>query len=486
MAIFARQLSSIEAAATANAAFTEDLNGDGVVDDNECYWPFIDFNGSGEGAAIKRDARLMSGERRADIEALGLTWSDTAKPYDVALAKSGLGQRPVEILAAVSAAVHAGLPAQCRHQVVATSLISPANAAETTTGSVITSPAAAAEPASPGETSDPAKVKQEVEKAIDELRKEHPHLKVTINPATGLPSSMTGFEPKASASALGASATPGELTEEETVEAIKSYFGLGGLRSAFPTKNEKAVPAYIGRRKDPDFPDRYIADVEQRVNGIPVFGSSAKLTVEQSLGVTKYMGTTSNVAIEDTTPKISEDDAKAAAKAKLEEVLRKSPDPSGALSPGAGSAPEEVKPELLVFDPALIGESKKGPTRLAYMMRIDAYKIFVDAHTGEAFFYYKDQPYAMVRRIFDLADTRIFPGKKDIDEESRERIEGLTPDAMLAFRNAGLVRDYFFLVFGRDGFDDSDGSGPIVGSPLETYIRYGRKDAAHWCMSAIL
>ncbi len=33
----------------------------------------------------------------------------------------------------------------------------------------------------------------------------------------------------------------------------------------------------------------------------------------------------------------------------------------------------------MVFDPALIGRAKKGGTRLAYMVSIDAFRIFVDA-----------------------------------------------------------------------------------------------------------
>ncbi len=59
--IYARQLGVIEAAATTNAAFTEDLNGDGVVDDNECFFPRIDFNGSGFGSGSTRDARVHVG-----------------------------------------------------------------------------------------------------------------------------------------------------------------------------------------------------------------------------------------------------------------------------------------------------------------------------------------------------------------------------------------------------------------------------------------
>lgn len=40
------------------------------------------------------------------------------------------------------------------------------------------------------------------------------------------------------------------------------------------------------------------------------------------------------------------------------------------------------------------------------------------------------------------------------------------------------MRDYFFLTFGRNSFDDRDGSG---GSPLEAYVQHGRTQNAYWC-----
>jgi Zn-dependent metalloprotease len=115
------------------------------------------------------------------------------------------------------------------------------------------------------------------------------------------------------------------------------------------------------------------------------------------------------------------------------------------------------------------------------MVSIDAFRIFVDAMTSEAFYYYRDQPTGMVRRVYDLAERTIFPGKMMIDEETRMREEGVLPESLLAFRNAGLVRDFYFLVFGRDGYDDNDGAGPNGGSPLEAYVRHGRTQDAYWC-----
>ncbi len=492
--IFKRQLGIIESAATTNAPFTEDLNGDGVVDDNECFWPQIDINGSGRGAASMKDARAMSGRQHADIDALGLTWSDT-KPYDVALTENGLGQRDGEVLAASTDADSAPIT-QCRKLVdtagVVTAALPMAGAGGPTrslagrldgadASPLATSTAAAADEKS-AVSPEAKEVKAEVDKAIDELRRTNPDLKVTINPATGLPSSISGLAPSPGGASLGATRSlGGEMTEEETRRAVESYFGQGGVRAAFPTKNKQATREYVGRRKDPDFPDRYIAHVEQRVNGVPVFGSSAKLVVERSLGVTKFSGTTSAVAIDDTTPKVNESDATATARAKLAEIISTAPDASRAFPLAPSPDKAEAKAELMVFDPALIGKSGKGPTRLAWMVSIDAFRIFVDAMTKEAFYYYRDQPTGMVRRVYDLGNGVTFPGKMVIDEETRMRAEGVSPDVLLAFRNAGLVRDFYFLVFGRDGYDDNDGTGPSGGSPLEAYVDHGNTQDAFWC-----
>jgi Zn-dependent metalloprotease len=485
LAAFSRQIATLNSAATTNAAFTEDLNGDGVIDDNECFYPQTDLNGSGFGDLKNRDARKLSGSTRTDLAAMEFMWSDTATPFGTAMAAAGLTV-PIE----VETVADGPAPAitQCRRLIatgptIATDTTSPATPGDSSP----TSLAATATPGAGSSTTqvspDAKETKAEVERAVEELRKTHPNLRVTINPATGLPSTVMGLSPQAGSGSpsIGAAEAPREQTEEETKRAVETYFGTGGLSSLYPKKNKSAKPEYIGRRKDPDFPNRYVAEVEQRVEGVPVFGSTAKLNVDSSLGVTKFSGTISNVALDDTKPKIAEGEAIAAARAKLAEVLRSSPDASRAfpLAPNPEKA-EVKKPDLTVFDPALIGKAKSAgaTTRLAWLVTIDAFKIFVDANTGEAFYYYRDQPSGMLRKIFDLGQMTTFPGTMGIDEEKRSRADRLSPEALTAFRNAGLVRDYFFLTFGRDGFDDNAGQG---GSPLEAYVRHGRTQNAYWC-----
>lgn len=474
IALFSRQIAALSGAATANAAFTEDLNGDGIVDDNECFWPQIDLNGSGHGALTTRDARLLGGKTRTDLNAMEFLWSDAGTPFATAATAAGL-TTPPEIYAVAESAPE---PITACRRLIAT--VAEATTAPAQPGSSEPGGTPIAATAAQAASSDSKAVRAEVEAAIAELRKTHPNLHVTINPSTGLPSTVMGLSPQPGGTAsLGASGGAGEMTEEETKRAVESYFGTGGLGSLFPSRNKSATHQYVDRRKDPDFPDRYVAEVEQRIEGVPVFGSTAKLTVSRSLGVTKFSGTTSNAAVDTTTPKIAEGEAVAAARAKLTEIFRTSPDASRAfpLAPNPDKV-EVPKPQLIVFDPALVGKSKSGPTRLAWMVSIDSFRIFVDAVTGEAFYYYRNQQSGMLRKIYDLAQTTAFPGSVGIDEEVRMRADKLAPETLIAFRNAGIVRDYFFLTFGRNSFDDHDGTG---GSPLEAYVQYGRTQNAYWC-----
>ncbi|WP_295558046.1 M4 family metallopeptidase [uncultured Hyphomicrobium sp.] len=481
LSIFSRQLASLTSAATTNAAFTEDLNGDGVIDDNECFFPLIDLNGSGFGSLSPGDARSLSGGVKTDLAAMEFLWSDTATPFSIAASYAGLSAT-AEVHPASTAA--AAPITQCRNlvqPVVADTTKSVVGEAPSPSVGV---PGSSLVTASSTPSSEDAKAtRAEVEKAIEELRKTHPNLRVTIDPATGLPNTVTGLSPQAAGGASLGAAEKRDQTEEETKRAVEAYFGTGGLSSLYPSRNKSAKPQYVGRRKDPDLPNRYVAEVEQHVDGVPVFGSTAKLNVDSTLGVTKFSGTISTVAVDDTKPKIAEGEAVAAARTKLADVLRNTPDASRAfpLAPDPSKA-EVAKPNLVVFDPALVGKAKGGKTRLAWLVSIDSFRIFIDAATGEAFYYYRDQPSGsgMLRRIFDLGQTTTFPGSVGIDESNRQRAEKLAPEALTAFRNAGIVRDYFFLTFGRDGFDDNEGKG---GSPMEAYVRHGRTQNAYWCTS---
>jgi hypothetical protein len=89
---FARQLAILNDNRMKGTPFKEDLNGDTVVDGNECHWPLIDLNGSGSGSLIQTDARMVLGERRNDLAVLQLAWTDKNKDSAGAIKETGLDQ----------------------------------------------------------------------------------------------------------------------------------------------------------------------------------------------------------------------------------------------------------------------------------------------------------------------------------------------------------------------------------------------------------
>ncbi len=71
---------------------SEDLNGDGVVNEYERCWPLIDLNGSGRASYDPNDARLIAGTMMSDLEVLKAAWSDPIKRYAVALRETRLDE----------------------------------------------------------------------------------------------------------------------------------------------------------------------------------------------------------------------------------------------------------------------------------------------------------------------------------------------------------------------------------------------------------
>jgi subtilisin family serine protease len=90
MKIFAKQITALANNRTTGAPFTEDLNGDGVIDANECNWPFIDLNGSGTSSLSLADAKIVQGKYRTDLDVMALAWTDKTKSFYAALKETSL------------------------------------------------------------------------------------------------------------------------------------------------------------------------------------------------------------------------------------------------------------------------------------------------------------------------------------------------------------------------------------------------------------
>ena len=487
--LFARALIAIEAAAATETAFSEDLNGDGLIDDNECHFPRIDLNGDGQASVREAKAARISA-LKSDVAPIETAWTATTDALKAAFTETGLSARIAHSLVASEADSNSEPPVKCRRKdgglIAALNL--PASGGQVPAASPEAPSSAVTDLAAAGPVTDsstvagaPAEeVRIEVSKGVEDLKKANPDLKVVINPATGLPSSISGFRPDATS--LAAGARPAEQSEDDTRRIVETFLDTSGITAALPAKGKKAELKYIGRRKDPDFPGRYIANVEQRVNGVKVFGSSARLTVENTLGVTKYQGSTSAAQVDKTTPDVAESAATAAARTQLAELLKGSN--TGAAPPlpmGPNPQTTPATAEVVVFDPALLRANVDGGARLAWLVSIDSFRLFVDAKSGEVFHFYRDKPSGLIRRIYDYAnpaDTAAL-----VDEDGKGRGQSLPADAEQAFRYTGAVRDFFFLIFGRNSYDDNDQDGPKGGAPLESYVRYGTVRNAYWCPS---
>jgi len=318
---------------------------------------------------------------------------------------------------------------------------------------------------------------------IDAARANNPDLKVKIDPRTGMPTSITGLTRANPAASLGASSTP-EPSEDDVRKAVDAWFKAGELSAAFSTRNTQTKYETQRVRKDPDLPGRYVAHVEQRVNGIPVYGSSAKVTVDRSLNPMMLTSSVSSVDLESTTPQVSEGDAITAARDALTAFAKNRPTIGGMSPPMPDLNSASTTTQLTVFDPSLVNQKVGGPTRLAWLVSIDSYRVFVDAKTKEVFYFYRDQPTVLARRVFDLAQSQNFPGQKVLDDETRDRIDPIPDDAALAYVNTGAVRDFYYLVLGRDSYEDNDPTKPSPSATMESYVRYGNMANAFWCRSA--
>jgi Zn-dependent metalloprotease len=321
-------------------------------------------------------------------------------------------------------------------------------------------------------------VEPEVRQAIGAARRDNPNLNVSIDPVTGLPTSIRGIRPKPNASLTAGAGT--QSRDEQVLQAVDAFFKSSDLSSAFPAGNVQSKVTPLKVRKDPDIQGQSVVQVEQRVNGIPVFGSSGKVIVNPSLGVTALTANFSPVKIDSTTPTVTEAQAIATAKTRLREQLASKTRERSLDRTRANLDQLSTSAQLTVFDPSLMRArgATPGATRLAWMVSIDTFRVFIDAANQETLFIYRDQPTASPRQIYDLASSVKFPGKKVLDEASNERQNPLPPDAEEAFNNAGAVFDFLMKSFGRQGIADSDDAGSRV---LESYIRYSDEQNAYWC-----
>jgi len=318
-------------------------------------------------------------------------------------------------------------------------------------------------------------------RVINEARRTNPALRVNMDPQTGMPTRIRGLRPIVDpAISLGASRdASGAPSEADIRKSVEAFFSTGELSAAFAARNPRTKVLSTKVRKDPDIPTQSVVHVEQRVDGIPVFGSSARVIVGPSLAVTQLSANFSSVAIENTTPSITKDQAIETTRSKLGKILNEKHGDKTLERLEREINQVSAKATLVIFDPDLTRArgAKPGPTRLSWLTAIDDFRFFIDAQNGNVLFYYLDRRHAMPRRVYDLNQSFEFPGTEMIDEASGLRLDALPEDAQKAFINAGNVRDFYAQVLGRETVLATGHEGNI-----ESYVRYGDIKNAYWCV----
>lgn len=334
------------------------------------------------------------------------------------------------------------------------------------------------------------------ERVIRDVQAANPAMRARIEPATGLPSRISGLAPQTPGQpSIVASDPPSRGAIEQ---AVRGFFATNPIGSAFPqigasidgpsaSLNAPVEYASSTIRSDPDFPGQYVAQVEQRVGGVPIFGSSAKLTLNQALVVTQLTANFSSAATNATTPQIPQAEAIQSARSALAANLQARPedDPLRALSGRLAEMPATA--EVTVFDPVILRTIvAPGPSRLAWLVTIESFRLFIDAETRALLHLYRDKPTGLLRKVLDLNGTQLHPGAVIFDEATGIATPNPAEDAAKAFANSRKVYDFFFGKFARDSFDDNDGEGPLGGGALEASVRYGTAANAFWCVRADL
>ncbi len=330
--------------------------------------------------------------------------------------------------------------------------------------------------------------KPEVAETLRAASRSQPEMSFAIDARTGLPTRLNNINVRTNFTrSLTSSQT--DPSPEAVRRAVDAFFSRSRLRSAFPQGNSAARRVVKTVKPDPNIPGLFIATVKQEVAGIPVFGAAGKVTVNRNLAVRSLSASFSPLERVDISERLTQSQAISLARA---ELRRQFATPKRSLGLGRrinpaiadSAAATAVK---TIFDPKLqkLGpQTSGGRERLTWLVSIDAYRIFIDAQTGDVAFSYRDHRSFTVRRIIDIGGKSEMPqGLVDvINEETSHRAKSVSEDAITAYQNSGAVRDYFFAMFGRRSFDNGKMDPNSIGSAIISFVRFGGS-AAHWCPS---
>jgi len=263
-----------------------------------------------------------------------------------------------------------------------------------------------------------------------------------------------------------ASAAKAAFSAEQVARAFMTKhggaFGVASARAAYATERLRQRGAYSFVR------------LQQTYGGLPVFAAGASVQLNQEGGVLCVLSDvmrdtiTLDASVVALTPTVTAEAAKQAAKAwTLAEHGEEYPISLDSLACS--------RPELLVFDPSVLGAP--GAVCLAWQMTVSSdaaallrLAVFVDAHAGTVVFSYPLVHDAKYRAVYD-ANNRVDYSWYFEDSLPGElvRVEGDPatgdPEVDLAYDYLGDTYDFYFNEHARDSIDGA-------GLPLQAVVRY--------------
>ncbi len=239
-------------------------------------------------------------------------------------------------------------------------------------------------------------LKEQVLKNAETLRTKLPGLTIQLDNVTGLPNSVQGLSPK-DPSDQPTAVPPGSLSQsaldamrDNARRAVVDFFDSTGMGSQlFPTAITGEQFVVEGVAPDPDFPASSVVDVQQAVEGIPVFGAKSRVLVTPTAEVTSITGNFASITPPaQMQPRISREVAVTTAEAERKRIL--------------ASAAEELKSQLAAEE----GEAPPGQGRSRDLRPGGPASL---ARRGEAHVEGRHRQLFVFRRCGHLGDSLLFP-----------------------------------------------------------------------------
>lgn len=247
-------------------------------------------------------------------------------------------------------------------------------------------------------------IKSEVRKGLSDLIRDFPDASVKINSVSGLPESIVNM--KSDMREVAATKTPSAIVMDFFHQRGKQLFLM-----AEPTSDVRV----LSERQDPFLGHQWTVRVQQTVQGIPIYGSEAAVTVNPSSGVvslTSSLNPPPDIAVE---PKISWPAALGAALNHYRSVRKEMKKAKQVEELKIEDIPRPIEYALTVFQPSKANLDDKR-YHLVWEVGIGTFNYFIDANDASIVHYYRNVHTAQVLKTYDLAG-RGMPGQLVYDEK---------------------------------------------------------------------